>query len=555
MNRNKSIKSTARSRPRVHVAILRQPYLGEILSGRKTWESRLTVSRKPPFEAIEPGDVIYLKKSSGGFVGRARAGRVCFYDALTSECLRKLRQMFDPLICGRDEFWEAKHNAKYATFIELVDVESIKVGPEMQPSRGPAWFVLHAEADPILDIELKPGALRNGYLALGDVVDHFPDKVVADNASSQAGELLTLDLGGGEVIETDILMQGRRLRYRGWKSWFEMHGLVAGDKVRLTRISEYHYRVLPMMNRPQRFVGQIEKDDTTLVESVEQLIHLARQEDMGDPALDVTAMVMNSQSHQTQAWFVARQPGKLAGAWLLPQVAKAYDKSLEVELLLEDGATLLPGDRIARLAGPLDAIVAAERVALNFLTHLSGIATLTQQYVRQVTGTHAAICDTRKTIPGYRKLAKLAVQAGGGVTHRLGLYDAVLVKDNHIAHLSADELAQTMKQARERLAGLKPQPIFFEVEVDRLEQLQALLDLPAKDRPDIILLDNMPPKQLSKAVSMRNQLGVMPLLEASGGVNLETVRAMALTGVDRISIGALTHSAATLDIGLDIQEP
>lgn len=283
-------------------------------------------------------------------------------------------------------------------------------------------------------------------------------------------------------------------------------------------------------------------DDATL----DTLIDLARREDMGSPG-DITSELTIAPQTQSTASFRSRKPGRLAGAILLPRIAQHYDPRLRITSHVNDGTTLSPGQTIAAVTGPLRSILAAERVMLNFLTHLSGIATLTDRYVQAVAGTQAKIHDTRKTIPGYRGLAKYAVRCGGGFCHRIGLYDAILVKDNHIAEMTgslADRITQLVNSARQR----NPAPDFIEVEVDTLDQLEQVLPLGC----DIVLLDNMPPDTLRQAVAMRDRIAPSMQLEASGGVNLDTVSIIARSGVDRIAIGALTHSAPALDIGLDI---
>jgi nicotinate-nucleotide pyrophosphorylase (carboxylating) len=200
---------------------------------------------------------------------------------------------------------------------------------------------------------------------------------------------------------------------------------------------------------------------------------------------------------------------------------------------------------VATVTGPLDKLLIGERTMLNFLTHLSGIATLTRRFVDAVAGTKAQILDTRKTLPGYRVLEKYAVRCGGGTNHRMGLYDGVLIKDNHLAAWTKSEsIADAIRTARRKSPGVS-----IEVEVDTLEQLREAL----KGQPEIVLLDNMTPARLREAVAIRDALNGQPqvLLEASGGVALETVREIALTGVERISIGALTHSAPALDLAFD----
>ncbi|MFW6059223.1 MAG: carboxylating nicotinate-nucleotide diphosphorylase [Phycisphaeraceae bacterium] len=283
-------------------------------------------------------------------------------------------------------------------------------------------------------------------------------------------------------------------------------------------------------------------------DTLSALIQRARAEDLGPDNIDVTADAFIPPDRAAEAQMVPRAPGILAGAALLPHIAAAYDENLKVALLARDGAALRPGEPAARFTGQLRAMLMMERVALNFVTHLSGIATLTAQYVTQTAGTNAHICDTRKTIPGLRGLAKYAVACGGGTTHRVGLYDAMLIKDNHLAGVTVKALPQVLRDALARAAhhDLK----FIEVEVDTLAQLEQVLTV---REVDMILLDNMSTDQLRKAVARRDALAPDTLLEASGGVNLETVAAIAATGVDRISVGALTHSAPALDLGLDIQ--
>ncbi len=285
-------------------------------------------------------------------------------------------------------------------------------------------------------------------------------------------------------------------------------------------------------------------------EELDVLIARAREEDLGAQGVDVTSEAFVAEDQMTDAEMVARAEGVLAGAVLLPRIAEAYDERIKVMLLKEDGAKLTPGAVVARFSGPRRSILTMERVALNFVTHLSGIASLTAQYVERTVGTKARILDTRKTLPGLRGLAKYAVACGGGVNHRVGLYDAMLVKDNHLAGVSLkalpDKLRRAIEQARKTHTALK----FVEVEVDTLEQLKRVLAVPGVD---IVLLDNMTSAQLCEAVALRDQLAERVQLEASGGVSLDAVAAIAATGVDRISVGALTHSAASLDLGLDIR--
>lgn len=286
----------------------------------------------------------------------------------------------------------------------------------------------------------------------------------------------------------------------------------------------------------------------------ERLIALALEEDLG-AAGDITSKAIIPADLKGQAVFVARAAGVVAGLPAVALVLRAVDPHLQFQtfLDLEDGSRVNKGDRLASLAGSMRGILAAERTALNFLQHLSGIATLTRQYVDAVAGLPCQILDTRKTIPGWRLLAKYAVRQGGGHNHRMGLFDGILIKDNHLAALGGDVSFQwetvrdALRKARESSPGI---PV--EIEVENLEQMEGVLAL----RPDIVLLDNMDLEQLREAVrdpSLERTEEDFIFLEASGGVTLETVRAIAETGVDRISIGALTHSAPALDIALDYQ--
>ena len=290
-------------------------------------------------------------------------------------------------------------------------------------------------------------------------------------------------------------------------------------------------------------------DDFITPDRVAELIRLAREEDLGSDSRDVTSELFVPADLQGEAAVVAREPGKLAGGILLPMVADAYHNQVQAQLHAKDGDLIEPGDVVATLSGPMRSILSAERVALNLITHLSGVATLTSHYVRKVSGTSAKIYDTRKTLPGLRGLQKYAVACGEGGTHRMGLYDAVLLKDNHLSHVNTDELSHAVSQAVKQSRDKYPHLQFVMVEVDTLQQLRAVLT----SGVDIVLLDNMNNQQLKEAVTLRDQLSPGVELEASGGVTLETVRAIAETGVDRISVGALTHSAPSLDLGLDIR--
>lgn len=268
------------------------------------------------------------------------------------------------------------------------------------------------------------------------------------------------------------------------------------------------------------------------------LVGLALAEDLGD-AGDRTSTALIPANQPGSARFVARTPGVIAGLPAAAMVCVAVDPTLTFTPAIPDGSAVERGTIVATISGRLRSILAAERTALNFLQRLSGVASLTRKYVELSAGYPAKILDTRKTTPGWRLLEKYAVRAGGGTNHRIGLYDGVLIKDNHLAGLNGD-VRGAVDFARAANPGL---PI--EVEVDTLAQLDMALAADA----DIVLLDNMTSDQMREAVARRGS--AKTLLEASGGVNLTTVRDIAATGVDRISIGALTHSATALDIALD----
>ncbi len=275
------------------------------------------------------------------------------------------------------------------------------------------------------------------------------------------------------------------------------------------------------------------------------LIALALAEDLGDTG-DRTSLATIPADATASAAFVARSPGVVAGLPVAELVCAAVDSSLLFHAELPDGSPVQKGTLIATVSGSLRNVLVAERTALNFLQRLSGVATLTRQFADAVDGLPVQILDTRKTTPGWRLLEKLAVRAGGGTNHRIGLYDAILIKDNHIAGLGdpATAVRRSVELARAYPgnAGLS-----VEVEVDSLDQLRQVLPV----RPEIVLLDNMSNAQLREAVAIRNAVSPGTKLEASGGVNRTTVRGIAETGVDRISVGAVTHSAVALDIGLD----
>lgn len=291
------------------------------------------------------------------------------------------------------------------------------------------------------------------------------------------------------------------------------------------------------------------------------LIQLAVDEDLGTYASggggDKTVQLAIPHDLAGTATLVARKPGVLAGVFLLRPLLDAYPRGAQVSIghPLADGTRLTPGQPVATLSGPVQTLLSAERVLLNFLGHLSGIATLTRTYADTIA--HAvpdaqrrpALCDTRKTTPGFRILDKFAVACGGGTNHRLGLYDGIMLKDNHLAALKEKLGAQlSLAELAAHLRKSIDPGIQLWLEVDTLQQLKEALP---GGGADIILLDNFTPPQLRDAVQLRNQQGVATLLEASGGITLATLPEIAQTGIDRLSVGALTHSAPVLDLALD----
>jgi len=279
-------------------------------------------------------------------------------------------------------------------------------------------------------------------------------------------------------------------------------------------------------------------------EEVQQLIRLAVEEDLG--AGDVTTDAVVPAEVQARASVVARESGVVAGLPIIAPVLKAFAADAAVELKTHDGEAVSEGQVLAVMSGAARGMLSAERTVLNFLGRLSGIASLTRKFVDAVVGTPVRIYDTRKTTPGWRLLEKYAVRAGGGQNHRMGLYDAVLIKDNHLAVMVARGTPLTEAVARIR----KTHPhITIEVEAALLEDVRRAADAGV----DVILLDNMTSRELAEAVKTVTAAsgGKRPVLEASGGVTLENVRAIAQSGVDRISVGALTHSAPALDLAVE----
>ena len=274
--------------------------------------------------------------------------------------------------------------------------------------------------------------------------------------------------------------------------------------------------------------------------AIDQAVGRALDEDLGR-AGDVTSIAAIPETTIAHAVMVARQAGRIAGLPLALTALQKLAPDIGIEAHARDGASVAAGSKLLTISGPARAVLSAERTALNFVGRLSGIATLTGEYVKRAEGTRARICCTRKTTPGLRALEKYAVRCGGGFNHRFGLDDAILIKDNHIA------VAGGIRAVLERARGHAGHLVKIEIEVDTLVQLREVLDT---GLADVVMLDNMDVAALTEAVTIA---GGRVVLEASGGVSLNSIAAIAATGVDYISAGALTHSAANFDVAIDIQ--
>jgi len=292
-------------------------------------------------------------------------------------------------------------------------------------------------------------------------------------------------------------------------------------------------------------------------EQIKEIIQLARREDLGQD--DLSSRLLIAPDAVGVGTLVQKEIGVICGLPIVEMICRVYDERLRVEPIpgfhldaIEARFSETRTLPLLRLRGPLRSLLSAERVILNFLQHLSGVATQTHRFVRRVEGTGAKIYDTRKTLPGLRVLDKYAVRCGGGMNHRTGLFDGLLAKDNHLAGVALKDLAAFLARAVNQSRSEQPDRL-IEVEVDSLEQLREVLKV---DGVGVILLDNMDCPKMQSAVELRDRAGKKPkvALEASGGVTLETVRPIALTGVERISVGAITHSAAALDISLEIEK-
>lgn len=315
---------------------------------------------------------------------------------------------------------------------------------------------------------------------------------------------------------------------------------------------------VPRAHRPTQMLesgrdyGQ-QTRDIFLKDDLEQLVRLAIREDLAR-GMDLTTIAVVPPGLPACAHIVARQAGVAAGLDLLAWIEQTLQASVSITLHTADGKNFQKGDCLATLTGDARDVLTCERTFLNFLGRLCGIASWTAEHVRLIADLPTRLYDTRKTTPGWRRLEKYAVACGGGKNHRMGLYDAILIKDNHLAchaRMTGTLLSpsQAIRRARDFLAQQPDAPTdaIVEIEVDSLAQLEdALLA-----NPDIVLLDNMSTDQLREALARRNAINPSVQLEASGGVRLSTLREIAETGVDRISVGALTHSAVNLDLGLD----
>lgn len=302
------------------------------------------------------------------------------------------------------------------------------------------------------------------------------------------------------------------------------------------------------------------------IEDTIKLIESSLTEDTGaadlDAGIDCTTDAIVPKDATASAAFVSRKTGTVCGVEVAKLVAERYAPRVELSPSIADGESVQPQQTIATLSGPAHDILTIERTCLNFMCRLSGISTLVREFMDQVAGTSAQVLDTRKTTPGWRRIEKYAVQCGGGSNHRMGLYDAVMLKDNHLAFYRSQvetedgvipkALAQSRQWIMENAARLpNGEQTILQLEVDTIAQFEVAISESNETVPDIVLLDNMSTEQLSAAVKIRDAKSPAVLLEASGGVNLKTIAGIAATGVDRISVGALTHSAVNFDIGLD----
>lgn len=288
--------------------------------------------------------------------------------------------------------------------------------------------------------------------------------------------------------------------------------------------------------------------DEAVRRAAERAVREALGEDLGG-GCDITSEATVAESLLAEGAFVCKEDAVVAGVPIVVEVCRQVSSGIAIEALKSDGDVVQSGQAVMEIRGPARGILLAERTSINFLSHLSGVATLTRRFVEAVAGTSARIMDTRKTLPGLRVLEKYAVRCGGGVNHRMGLWDQVLVKDNHLALMRRAGGSGTLADALAAVRNAVARGTVIEVEAKTLDEVREALEAGV----DVIMLDNMSLELMSEAVGIvRSRPGARPELEASGGVTLDTVAKIAATGVDRISIGALTHSARSIDISLEL---
>jgi|688.fasta_scaffold19402_8 nicotinate-nucleotide pyrophosphorylase (carboxylating) len=285
------------------------------------------------------------------------------------------------------------------------------------------------------------------------------------------------------------------------------------------------------------------------IHQAKQLINLALDEDLGTSG-DITSLSTIPEAATSIGRFVARRDGVISGLPIVGLIAEQFQPGINWKPFVSDGDRVSPGEVLGEVSGQTRSILALERISLNFLQRLSGIATLTSRFVEKTAGTKARILDTRKTTPGWRVLEKYAVRCGGGHNHRIGLHDAILIKDNHLAALVANGCVHPITEAVERAKAFAGPKVFITVEVDRLDQLTEALAV----HPDCILLDNFTPELAAAAMIKRDAISPNVLLEISGGLTIDKISEFSRLGVDRLSVGALTHSAPAMDIALDFPE-
>ncbi len=285
-------------------------------------------------------------------------------------------------------------------------------------------------------------------------------------------------------------------------------------------------------------------------ERAQALIDMALDDDLGT-AGDITSKSTIPEAAESVGRFVARREGVVAGLPIVGMIAERFRPFIDWKPFASDGDRIAPGEILGEVRGQTRSVLALERLSLNFLQRLSGIATLTNRFVEKTEGTKARILDTRKTTPGWRTLEKYAVRCGGGLNHRMGLHDAILIKDNHLAALAASGCVRPVTEAVQRArAFTHGEGVMVTIEVDTLSQLNEALEA----TPDCILLDNFTPEMARIAVERRDRSAPRVLLEISGGLTLDRIADYASIGVDRLSVGALTHSAPALDIALDFPD-